>query len=343
MQNQPSEGNGAASDRRPGVSAVIPAYNAEKTIERALNSVLAQTYANIVDVIVVDDGSGDDTAAVVRERFPEVTLIQQENAGNGAARNTGVREAQGELLAFLDADDEWLPEKIAVQAEEMTQFPGCAMSISGQLTLLAGEGVESHAPAERDECLNFLTFRDIVAEGALPPDIFACCSGWVYRTEIFRELGGFSSELRRCVDEEMLMRTTSRGYTVLAISRRLYVRYLRPESVSRGPEAVQKGPATKACVIERYAPDADNPRGRILSPEEYDLYLKRVFIAGAERQLADGYVTEAREMLRNTSAHPTRSRSLARRIRALRALSYLGGPVCRTLGSIYRAVRGSKS
>ena len=95
----------------PSVSAVIPAYNAGDTIERALNSVYAQTYENTIEVIVVDDGSTDETAQIVRDRFPDVILIQQRNAGAAAARNSGVSAASGEWIAFLDADDEWLPEE----------------------------------------------------------------------------------------------------------------------------------------------------------------------------------------------------------------------------------------
>ncbi|MFK8252337.1 glycosyltransferase family 2 protein [Ancylobacter terrae] len=96
-------------DFTPRVSVVIPLYNKESTIGRAIASVLAQGAAPI-EIIVVDDGSTDASAARVEAMAdPHITLVRQANAGPGAARNAGAARARGELLAFLDADDEWLP------------------------------------------------------------------------------------------------------------------------------------------------------------------------------------------------------------------------------------------
>jgi len=93
----------------PAVSVVIPLYNKAPYIARALNSVLAQTFQDL-EVIVVDDGSTDDGAMVVKGfKDPKIRLIQQKNQGVSAARNRGIEAAQTELIAFLDADDEWLP------------------------------------------------------------------------------------------------------------------------------------------------------------------------------------------------------------------------------------------
>src|SRR5580700_2024778 len=100
------------------ISVVIPACNAERFIETTLRTVYAQTLAPR-EVIVVDDGSKDGTAALVervaRGASVPTTLLQQANAGPGAARNRGVSAARGELVAFVDADDEWLPEKLERQ------------------------------------------------------------------------------------------------------------------------------------------------------------------------------------------------------------------------------------
>lgn len=97
------------------VSAVIPAYNAESCIERAVASVLSQTRP-VIEVLVVDDGSRDNTAAIVERFGSPVRLIRQANAGPSAARNHGVRAASGEWIALLDADDAWLPTKLERQA-----------------------------------------------------------------------------------------------------------------------------------------------------------------------------------------------------------------------------------
>ncbi|MHC5183928.1 MAG: glycosyltransferase family 2 protein [Planctomycetota bacterium] len=104
------------------VSVVIPAYNAEACIERAVDSVLAQSLP-VHEIIVVDDGSSDKTCQVVEQFGDKVVLILQANAGVSVARNTGIKVAKGNWIAFLDADDEWLPEKNARQMEIIKQNP----------------------------------------------------------------------------------------------------------------------------------------------------------------------------------------------------------------------------
>lgn len=104
------------------VSAVIPAYNAGKYIARAIDSVLAQTRP-ADEVIVVDDGSTDDTAKIAQAYGNRISFIRQENAGASVARNTGIEAAKSEWIAFLDADDEWLPDKLKLQTEHLHRNP----------------------------------------------------------------------------------------------------------------------------------------------------------------------------------------------------------------------------
>ena len=96
------------------ISVIIPMYNGINSIERAIQSILNQTYKNI-EIILVDDGSTDGGANLVKNIFPKVTVIQQKNKGVSAARNIGINESKGDLLAFLDHDDVWLPEKLEKQ------------------------------------------------------------------------------------------------------------------------------------------------------------------------------------------------------------------------------------
>lgn len=111
----------------PTVSAIIPTFNRRASVTEAVESVLTQTQPPD-EIVVVDDGSTDGTAEHLRDRFADgVRCITQPNAGVSAARNRGLREATGELAAFLDSDDRWLPEKLARQTRVM-QRAGVALS-----------------------------------------------------------------------------------------------------------------------------------------------------------------------------------------------------------------------
>jgi glycosyltransferase involved in cell wall biosynthesis len=111
-----------------GVSVVIPVRDGAHLIEASVASVLAQEGVGPLQVIVVDNGSTDGTDAVVRELFGEaVTLVEEPIPGPAAARNAGLARSHGEFLAFLDADDLWLPGKLAAQLAALNQDPSTAM------------------------------------------------------------------------------------------------------------------------------------------------------------------------------------------------------------------------
>jgi glycosyltransferase involved in cell wall biosynthesis len=106
----------------PSVSVVIPAYNAERFIAEAIQSVLAQTY-EVTEIIVVDDGSSDHTCEVAAG-FARTRVLKQPNGGPGAARNTGIKAASGDWIALLDSDDLWLPRKTEIQLGYITPETG---------------------------------------------------------------------------------------------------------------------------------------------------------------------------------------------------------------------------
>lgn len=107
------------------ITVIIPLYNKKSSIARALDSVLSQTYQDF-EVIVVDDGSTDEGAAIVEQYTdPRIRLVRQENLGVSAARNRGIKEAKGDYVAFLDADDEWMTEFLEEIVALQNEFPQC--------------------------------------------------------------------------------------------------------------------------------------------------------------------------------------------------------------------------
>jgi len=114
---------------KPKVSVIIPTYNSAQFITETLESVFAQTYKDY-EVIVVDDGSTDNTKEVLKPYMSKIRYIYKENGGPASARNVGIKNAQGEYIAFLDSDDLWLPEKLEKQVEYFKSDPDVALVFS---------------------------------------------------------------------------------------------------------------------------------------------------------------------------------------------------------------------
>src|SRR5690242_10576761 len=115
----------------PSVSVVIPLYNKEATIGRTIQSILQQSFRDY-EIVLVDDGSTDNSkAASTGVGDPRIVLYSQPNSGPGAARNAGVARARGKLIAFLDADDEWLPDHLASAVSALLAEPDCAAYLCG--------------------------------------------------------------------------------------------------------------------------------------------------------------------------------------------------------------------
>src|ERR1035438_6021495 len=111
------------------VSVIIPSYNRAYCVAHAIDSALAQTHGN-VEAMVIDDGSKDHTRDFIQQTYghePRVKYLYQENQGVAAARNTGLRQAQGDFIAFLDSDDLWKPWKVEMQLACLRAFPQAGM------------------------------------------------------------------------------------------------------------------------------------------------------------------------------------------------------------------------
>jgi glycosyltransferase involved in cell wall biosynthesis len=182
------------------VSVVIPAYNAGRFIAQAIRSVLSQTRPPR-EVIVVDDGSTDDTAAVVKAFGSRVRYFHQSNARQAAARNSGVRRAGAEVLAFLDADDVWRPDKLERQLTILEARADVGL-VSCSLREIDAHGRPGrlHTAKTRGRC-----FREVL----LGADTTASGSTCVVRRSVFHAVGGFGENLSPCEDTDFLWRAAA--------------------------------------------------------------------------------------------------------------------------------------
>ncbi|MFN2337761.1 MAG: glycosyltransferase family 2 protein [Gammaproteobacteria bacterium] len=181
------------------VSVVIPAYNAAGWVARAIDSALAQTYPHR-EILVVDDGSSDATPRILQGYGDAIRSLRQPNGGLSCARNLGIQQARGGFVAFLDADDYWLPEKLERQVEclrEDTRIGFC--STRTRVVSPEGESMGSwDCPVRESTLLHTLFLRHASVAGS--------GSSVLVRRELFERAGLFDSELRSLEDIDMWMR-----------------------------------------------------------------------------------------------------------------------------------------
>jgi glycosyltransferase involved in cell wall biosynthesis len=208
----------------PKVSVVVPAYNAAAFVRRAVDSVLAQTWADR-ELLVVDDGSRDGTRDVLAGYGDRVRVLAQTNAGPAAARNHGLREARGRYVAFLDADDWWLPSKLERQVALLDTRPDMGFCSTATRVM-----TDNGAPAGDWPCaaidgslLETLFVRSAAVSGST--------SGVLARRELVLEAGGFDESLRGFEDPDLWIRLAARaGYACIPEPLTVVVR--TPGSVS---------------------------------------------------------------------------------------------------------------
>ncbi len=182
---------------RPLVTAVIPTYNNAELVTDAVDSVLEQTWKEI-EVIVVDDGSTDDTPRRLAEYGSRIRVIRQENLGPPVARNAGIKAGRGEFVAFLDSDDLWLPRKVELSVRPLLHDPKIGVVYTDFRVLELGTGKRYQVPSYR-------------RGGWMARDLFRECRGvstssLVVRRTCFDKVGLFDEELFRAQDWDMIVR-----------------------------------------------------------------------------------------------------------------------------------------
>ena len=196
------------------ISVIVPTYNRAQQLPRALDSILCQS-CSPKEIIVVDDGSTDETSALMTSEYPEIVFIQQQNAGVSSARNVGIKRASGDWIAFLDSDDEWLPEKLEIQMKALYENPGKKICHTNEIWIRNGKRVNPKKKHEK--------FGGWIFQKCLP----LCCispSSVIIHKSIFKEIGLFDYSLPVCEDYDLWLRITARN-PVLYIEEPFLIKY----------------------------------------------------------------------------------------------------------------------
>jgi glycosyltransferase involved in cell wall biosynthesis len=216
----------------PTVSVVIPAYNAAWCVRKAIDSVLAQDYRDF-ELIVVNDGSTDDTAAVLASYGKAIQVIDQANGGMSNARNAGIRAARGEFIAYLDSDDWWLPGKLGRQVELMQSRPELGFcSCAARVEDMEGRLLNLW------ECPRWQGSFVVHLFGS-GADVPGSCSAVLARRERVVAAGAFDETLRGAEDPDLWIRMAAIS-DYACLSEPMVVILRRPGSVSRNLEAMRE-------------------------------------------------------------------------------------------------------
>lgn len=198
----------------PEISVIIPSYNRAGVLPRALDSVLSQT-SPASEVILVDDGSTDETRELIQAHYPEIRYIYQDNKGVSTARNTGIRHASGEWLAFLDSDDCWHQDKLQIQSALLRGASDHALVHSNEIWIRNGIRVNA---GEKHRKRGGYIFPYCLPLCAISP------SSVLIRRAVLDQVGKFDESLPACEDYDLWLRICSR-FPVLYTDKELVIKH----------------------------------------------------------------------------------------------------------------------
>lgn len=301
------------------VSLVMPAYDAQATIGAALTSVLAQTLPD-VEVVVVDDGSTDRTAAIAREVAPDAVLLRQDNLGVGAARAAGIAAASGDLVAFCDADDFLFDHHLEALVAAWRSGGERAIATANAYWWLPG-GIEPRRqrhrgrfPRPAEQRLAILR-SNFVSTMALFP------------RRLVEEIGPVDAGLRQGEDWEFWIRAVYAGYRVVHQPRPLALYRWSTDGLSADTESFH---AVEHEILRRVAARDDlSPQERQVVEERLAAPSPRALVSAGEAALHAGRYAEAADLLGRAARLVPTEPPLVRKARVLRAAPGLVGPLLR--------------
>ena len=196
------------------VSVVIPTYNRKHTLTRAIESILSQTIKPL-EIIIVDDGSNDGTREWIKEKYPFIKYLNQNNSGVSASRNRGIFSANGNWIAFLDSDDEWTPEKLERQLSILSSDKEAVFCHTNEIWIRNGTRVNQMRKHEKyggyifEKCLDMCRISP---------------SSSIIKKEVFDHIGYFDESLIVCEDYDLWLRISAH-YKILFLDQPLIKKY----------------------------------------------------------------------------------------------------------------------
>ena len=278
----------------PAISVIVPCYNAAAFLPATLRSVLAQSGFEL-QIIVVDDGSTDGSPELVARDFPGVTLVRQPNAGVAAARNTGLAHARHEWVAFIDADDLWLPGKLQAQCALLASQPEAGMAYTAWQVWTSSEPEPAaawlsqlaHQAADRARWQG--------ASGWIYPELLVDCVVWtssvLVRRALLTQAGGFDEALRIGEDWDLWLRL-SRLTPILRVAAPFALYRMRPDSITKAPPDVNYKSLVVTRAIERWG--LTGPDGRHARRNDVARSQARTWTDMAAASLQTGALARAR-------------------------------------------------
>jgi GT2 family glycosyltransferase len=271
----------------PLVSVVIPCYKQAEYLPEAIDSALAQTYSPL-EVIVVNDGSPDDTEKVAQSYGDRIVYIHRPNGGLSAARNTGIARAQGRYFKFLDSDDYLHPEQIAWQMEALAGREDCA-SLTATRLFRDGKPEDhiDHVPQAK------ALLPDLLQDGDWGAPI-----AWLFPAELVRAVGGFDESLRFSEDWDFFIKLGVLGATLL-VDRRVGCYYRqRPGSMSANRAGMATARARILTRLHDQLRGAERPDwfGLDLLKNEQGVYQGLMQFGVKDAELADGLLRRILEL-----------------------------------------------
>jgi len=235
------------------ISVVIPAYNSEKFLEKAVRSVIAQERLP-EEILIIDDGSTDGTQRVAEELIsgqkgakPQIKYIRQANQGPAVARNTGLKNASGDYIAFLDADDSWLPERLKTQLAVFQTDPNAGLVCSGRVRVDETTGQRTlNCEGDKlsgDGYLDLWTYRNYITTSSV-----------LARKRCLDEVGGFDEDPRvlGSEDAELWLRIAEK-FKIVYVNKPLVEYLVREGGINRSN--IQRSYKSAVFIIQKHEPE----------------------------------------------------------------------------------------